>query len=164
MALSLCADYTTLERDREFRRGELEFIIKYSIVISRQLGDAYPAGMILNRYSLPPPFPLSPSQALLHPHSPSVSRHLCRCDEGYRDTIDSLEAIPSRARLVRVCPRSLGSLIIPFGTSCWSLILTNNRGGAQTHAQCAIYHGLEWRRFEWMKVGKKGVGWMEKLF
>lgn len=60
LSLSLCADYTTLERDREFRRGELEFIIKYSIVISRQLGDAYPAGMILNRYTppsslLPPP-------------------------------------------------------------------------------------------------------------
>lgn len=65
----LCADYTTLERDREFRRGELEFIIKYSIVISRQPGDAYPTTMILNRYS----FPLPTTQALLYPHSvPSV--------------------------------------------------------------------------------------------
>lgn len=42
----------------------------------------------------------------------------------------TLEAIPTRARLVRAGSRSLGSLIIPFGTSCWSLILTNNRGRA----------------------------------
>lgn len=76
----------------------------------------------------------------------------------------TLEAILARARETE---RSLGSLIIPFGTSCWSLILANNQARAceSTHA----YPGKESNRDastrERERVRSRDEArWMEKLF